>query len=35
MTDYQLRTILKMILIILKSSKDLQEAIQKLEALCD
>lgn len=31
MTDYQFKTILKMILDILKSSKDIQDATQKVE----
>lgn len=33
MTDYQFKTILKMVLDILKSSKDIQEAIEKVEKL--
>lgn len=33
MTDYQFKTILKMVLEILKASKDLGEAAQKVEQL--
>lgn len=35
MTDYQFKTILKMVLDILKSSKDIDEAITKVEKLLD
>ena len=35
MTDYQFKTILKMVLGILKSSKDLDEAIEKVEKYID
>lgn len=33
MTDFQFKTILKMVLDILKSSKDIDEAIEKVEKL--
>lgn len=33
MTDFQFKTILKMVLNILKSSKDIDEAIEKVEKL--
>lgn len=33
MTDFQFKTILKMVLDILKSSKDTDEAIEKVEKL--
>lgn len=33
MTDYQFKTILKMVLDILKSSKDIEEATEKVEKL--
>lgn len=35
MTDFQFRTILKMVLDILKSSKDLTEATEKVEKLLE
>ncbi len=35
MTDYQFKTILKMVLDILKSSRDIDEAITKVEKLLD
>lgn len=35
MTDYQFQTILKMVLDILKSSNDLQEATEKIEKLLE
>lgn len=35
MTDYQFKTILKMVLDILKSSKDIEEAILKIEKLLE
>lgn len=33
MTDFQFKTILKMVLDILKSSKDIDDAIEKVEKL--
>lgn len=35
MTDYQFKTILKMVLDILKSSNDIAEATEKVEKLLD
>lgn len=33
MTDYQFRTVLKMVLDIIKNSKDIKEATEKIEKL--
>lgn len=33
MTDFQFKTLLKMVLDILKSSKDIDEAVEKVENL--
>lgn len=35
MTDFQFKALLKMVLEILKSSKSIEEAIAKVEALVD
>lgn len=35
MTDFQFKTLLKMVLDILKSSKDIDEAVAKVENLLD
>lgn len=35
MTDYQFKKLLQMVLEILKSSKDKEEAVKKIEALLD
>ena len=35
MTDYQFKTILKMVLDLLQSSKDITEATEKVKALLD
>lgn len=35
MTDFQFKALLKMVLEILKSSKNIEEAIAKVEALVD
>ncbi len=35
MTDYQFKTLLKMILDILKNSNDIQEAVEKIQKLLD
>lgn len=35
MTDFQFKALLKMVLEIIKSSKDLDEAIEKVQALID
>lgn len=35
MTDFQFKAILKMVLEILKSSKSIEEAVTKVEALMD
>ena len=35
MTDYQFKTLLRMILELLENSKDIPEAIEKVKALLD
>lgn len=35
MTDYQFKKLIQMVLEILKSSKDKEEAVQKIEALLE